>query len=290
MENVSSPLVSIIIPCYNGELTIAETLESVIGQTYNNIEVLVINDGSTDATDNILNVYKNKYANIFVYNQLNRGLPASRNVGFKHSKGEYVVFLDADDLLDKDFTTACISEFDKDCSLSVVYTQTHFFERETGLFKLPELSMVKLLVGNCLTATAMIKSSLFRDVGMYDEALNYAEDWEMWIRLFSKYPSFFKIERPLFFYRRRNSGDSMTDLNKVNKIEEEARLYIYNKHYNLYKLNGMGLESFIDAYLKIPSYERIRMKYYNEWYRKIMYKIFQPKKYKYIYTTGRKAR
>ncbi|MCY4781551.1 glycosyltransferase [Sphingobacterium sp. UT-1RO-CII-1] len=289
MANISSPLVSIIIPCYNGELTIVETLESVIGQTYNNIEVLVINDGSTDATIDILEGYKNNYEHISVFNQLNKGLPASRNAGFRLSKGKYVVFLDADDLLDESFVKACISEFYKDESLSVVYTQTQFFERETGIFKLPELSMKKLLVGNCLTATAMIKSSLFKDVGMYDERLNYAEDWEIWIRLFSKYPNFFKIERPLFLYRRRNSRDSMTDLNKVNKMEEEAKIYIYNKHYNLYKLQGMGLEPLINAYLEIPYYERIRMKYYNEWYRKILYKFFRPKKYKDIYKTDYKG-
>ena len=93
----SLPLVSVIIPLYNAEKYIAESIESVIKQTYSNIELIIVNDGSTDKSLEV--AIKNERENIKIFNQPNRGASAARNFGFKQSKGEFIKFFDADDLM-----------------------------------------------------------------------------------------------------------------------------------------------------------------------------------------------
>lgn len=92
------PLVSVIMPCYNGERFIAEAIESVLGQTYQNWELIIINDGSTDNSEKIIKELLNKDNRIrYIKNNKNKGIPATRNVGIKASKGEYIALLDQDD-------------------------------------------------------------------------------------------------------------------------------------------------------------------------------------------------
>lgn len=263
-------LVSIIIPVFNNESTIEETIKSVISQDYENLEVIIVNDGSTDRTIEILEKISNQYQKIQVYSKENEGVSAARNYGFKRSQGKYVVFLDADDLLAKTFISECADVMDNNNTLSVVYTQVQFFERQSGIFKLPKLDFQRLLSGNCLTVTAMIRAEMFESVGMYDEKLNYVEDWEFWIRLLHKYPYFRKIEKPLFFYRRRNSQNSVTDLNEKNDSFIEASLYLYRKHYDLYKNHGLTMDVLLEKVNEASLYKR---KYYNTWYRRFFYFI-----------------
>ena len=97
-------LISVIIPVYNGENDIKKCIDSVINQTYKNLEIIIINDGSTDNTFKILKEYKNKYGDkLVVIDQKNKGQAIARNNGIKKSTGKYITFLDADDYLKKDF-------------------------------------------------------------------------------------------------------------------------------------------------------------------------------------------
>lgn len=104
---MSSKKVTILVPVYNGENYIARCLDSCLNQTYRNLEVLVINDGSNDNTSNIINSYISRFDNIKVINQDNQGLAKTRNILLDNVKTEYGFFLDADDWLEKD----CISFF-----------------------------------------------------------------------------------------------------------------------------------------------------------------------------------
>lgn len=95
--------ISVIIPCYNSEKTIANTIDSILHQTYHDIEIIVVNDGSTDNTREIIEDYKKIYNKIKVFNNKNHGVSYSRNFGIENSKGYYISFVDADDTIDKDF-------------------------------------------------------------------------------------------------------------------------------------------------------------------------------------------
>lgn len=269
-------LVSIIIPCYNSERTINETIDSAIKQTYINIEVIVVDDGSTDNSYEIIKNRSLDLNNLFFYQIVNSGVSAARNFGFSKSKGDYVVFLDSDDLLDPLFVSECLQAINDDAEISMVYTLTRFFERETGLCIHPPYSFKTLLMKNCLTVTALIRSEFFQEVGMYDIHLQYGEDWELWIRLLGKYPKNKCVNKVLFYYRKRKTLDSKTDYNlqKSREIESIDSLYIYNKHYDLYCKSGLDIASLLHSHVNIDKYKN---KYYNTWYRKLFYKLFQKK-------------
>lgn len=102
-------LVSIIIPVYNGELYLEECLDSIMEQTYKNLEVIIINDGSTDNTQQIINIYKEKYNFIHSYYQENKGQGVARNKAIELAKGDYVAFIDADDLIHENFITSLLT-------------------------------------------------------------------------------------------------------------------------------------------------------------------------------------
>ncbi|WP_164108911.1 MULTISPECIES: glycosyltransferase family 2 protein [Sphingobacterium] len=261
-------LVSVIIPTFNNVDTIIDTLQSVFGQTYECIEVIIVNDGSTDGTLEKVEYFIKDKDNFYLFSTDNRGVSAARNYGFENSKGELVVFLDADDLLDANYIKLCVDQFDTDPSIHLVYTKAVFFERIEGVFKLPDFSMQRLLFQNCFTVTSMLKSNDFREVGMFDVNLSYAEDWEFWIRLVSKYPKVVKIEKPLFFYRRRNSLNSATDLRDIKNVAESSMFYIYKKHHELYLKHGLGIDSLLKSKADAIKYKQ---KYYNIWYKKVFY-------------------
>lgn len=269
------PLISIIIPCYNVEKTILETLNSALNQSYPNVEIIIVDDGSSDDLVKIIDPFLSVHTHIQVYQQENRGLPATRNAGFLKSKGDYLVFLDGDDLLDKTFLEQCYNEFEKDSSVSLVYSDVTLFEAEKGLLKLPKYSYQTLLTGNCIVATAMMRRDYFEEVGLYDENLKFTEDWELWIRYLYKYPNVVKVPKPLFFYRKRKTKDSMTDLNEIQNVSDYAHLYIYNKHFEIYREYGYTLYN-------LMWHIKYKRKHYNEWYRKLFYIIFKPKEYKKI--------
>jgi len=100
MNSTTRPLISVVIPCFNGETFLADSIDSVLNQTYPNIELIVVDDGSTDNSSVIMNQYTDK---IITITQANAGLPSARNSGIKIAKGEFIAFLDADDYWDKDF-------------------------------------------------------------------------------------------------------------------------------------------------------------------------------------------
>ena len=111
---MNKPLVSIIIPVYNSENYISRCVESILVQTYKNFELLLINDGSTDNSLEILNDYAKKYDNIKVYNQVNCGVANTRNNGMLHACGDYIMFIDNDDYISPDYIETFINELHKD--------------------------------------------------------------------------------------------------------------------------------------------------------------------------------
>jgi glycosyltransferase involved in cell wall biosynthesis len=184
-------LVSVIIPCYNGEAYLKEAIESALAQSYPRVEIIVVDDGSTDNSSEIAQKLPVRYVR-----QQNRGLTASRNLGIRESKGSYVVFLDADDRLKPDAieTGLRVLAGRPDCAMAV---GDHTFVSENG-------SHLSDSRKDCLVAAhyeallksnfiEMISSVLFRrnvleDMGGFDTGLRVAEDYELYLRIARKYP------------------------------------------------------------------------------------------------------
>lgn len=278
---IDNQLVSIVIPCCNNESTIIDTIQSIQKQSYTQIEIIIIDDGSIDDTYNIVSSYVSQHSGIVFKKQLNQGQSVARNIGLEIAKGEFVVFVDADDLLAHNYLEECLTIFSKQPELLMVYSNMYVFERENSVFKLDDFNILKFLLKNCIPIYAMMRTKKLKEVGGFDSQLRNHEDWECWIRMIKTYgPFIFKINEPLYYYRKRLNRDSITDIS-VNKLaEENSFFYIYIKHYEFYAHHNITIMNLFD---NLYQGEKFRKKYYNVWYRKLLYKVLNPRKYNEIY-------
>ena len=201
-----SPLISVIIPVYNGETTIHETIQSVLNQTYSNFELLIINDGSTDKTLEVISSFKDSRIQVFSYQ--NAGQGASRNRGLNQAKGEYVSFIDADDLWTVEKLEDQLTAMQQYPEAAVVYSWTDYVN-ELGEFisHAPQ----RFYQGNVYTrlllsdfigsgSNVLIRKSAILELNGFDQSLPPAEDWDMWLRLAARYP-FTVVPKPQILYR-----------------------------------------------------------------------------------------
>ena len=225
-------LVSIIIPCFNVGNYLAETLDSVLNQTYPNWECIIVNDGSNDSTETIAKKYCSQYPKINYIYQENSGLSAARNIGIKKSSGEYILPLDGDDLIDKTYIEKSINILTKNPNIKLVYCNAEKFGAQTGKWELPEYNYQNFIWKNCIFAT-----SLYRRID-FDKTLGYninmrdgLEDWDFLLTLLNPTDEVYKINETLFFYRIRQSSlyRSKTELN-INKL----LIQIFNNHKDIY--------------------------------------------------------
>jgi glycosyltransferase involved in cell wall biosynthesis len=199
-------LISVIIPVYNAEKTIQVTLESVLQQTFPDFELIIINDGSTDKTDSILRQYTDP--RLSIYTNSRQGAAVSRNQGFQHSSGEYIAFLDGDDLWTVDKLEAQLKALKEHPEATVAYSWTDYID-EAGnkLYSGSYLAVngeiySKLLVRNFLEngSNPMIKRQAFIEVGGFDESLEGGQDWDLYLRLAAKY-KFIAVPQVQIYYR-----------------------------------------------------------------------------------------
>jgi glycosyltransferase involved in cell wall biosynthesis len=204
--NNHNPLVSVIIPTYNRSNHILGTIESALGQTYKNIEIIVVDDGSIDGTSSRVKAYG--YRIRYVY-QEHAGVSAARNKGIEEARGEFVAFLDSDDLWMPEKIFKQMELFKADPELSVIYTDYSRFDDfgtyalTTFQFKTPAKGRIRkeLLKNNFIgTSTVILKRSVFNNLGKFDTRLSTTEDFDLWLRL-SDYYLFDYIPEALVRYR-----------------------------------------------------------------------------------------
>lgn len=272
--------ISIIIPYYKGEDYIHETLKSVYDQTYQNFEVIIVNDGSERSALDLIE--KNiDFKNLKIIHQDNQGQSSARNNGVKSATGKYILFLDCDDLIDKKFLDKTHQILSKDNQTRICYTKGKFFEKTDKEWVLQPFNTFDFLIENCIPITALIYKEDFEKVGGFDTQLNYYEDWDFWISLVEIGAKVHKIDEFLFFYRIRNTADSLTNTSIDNSSRLSDNFFkIYKKHYTFYKQNGLDFHNIMSL---IRENKKYKSKYYDEWYRKLIYKFFKPKKYQKIY-------
>jgi glycosyltransferase involved in cell wall biosynthesis len=244
-----NPILSIIIPCYNSESTLESTLESVINQDFQDWEAIIINDGSTDNTEEIALRWIEKDKRFQYFAKPNEGLGKTRNYGIARSNGTFILPLDSDNQLIKDFTQDAIIILENNQDVGVVYGDAVYFGENTGLWKVAEYDFKKILVGNYIDACAIFRKNLWQEVGGYDENMPYQgnEDWDLWLAFGDLNVKFYHLNKITFrYYIYKNSMiRSYTD-----KIILSNNEYIYEKYskqyqkryaeiYSLYEKNEM---------------------------------------------------
>ena len=215
-----APTVSVVIPSYNCERFIAETLESVVGQSYGDLEVIVVDDGSTDGTPEVVRRFAPR---VRLVQQESAGVCAARNRGIAEARGRYVALLDHDDYWFPDKLGAQVDVLESHPEVGVVFTAFLRWEADTqGVFPStmtvdrkpygegPEAEysgwIYHLFLLDCwmLTSTAMFRAEVFRRCGVFDLSLPYSEDWDLWLRIAREYP-FVKLRQPGTLYRQHAS-------------------------------------------------------------------------------------
>lgn len=239
----TNPDISILIPCYNSEKYIAECLESCVKQSFKNWEIILIDDGSNDRSFEIAQEYENKYNNIHVYRQENSGACKARNKAFSLSKGQYIMYLDADDLISQDFLStqfAAIQEFDDidvalcrwDCFTNNI-TEAHFSPRtyemsyNHGIDLLFALwNQLKMVGVSCY----LVKRNIIELVGPWIESLKKNQDGEFFCRVLLNSRRIKFNPKAKFYYRRGlvNSISADNNPEKVKSILESLEMNMAN--------------------------------------------------------------
>ena len=210
-----SPLISVIVPIYNVAAYLPRCLDSIIGQTYPNLEIILVDDGSPDACPKICDEYAAKDKRIKVIHQKNKGLPASRNVGLDCAHGEFVAFVDSDDWLD----TTCYEQLLKRqqeadmvfCGLYFAWdtrTQEHLFamQHQPGFLTPEQFLLFLIQQGNFSSWNKLYRRSWVGQT-RFDARYTIAEDWTFVSQLAKKGGRVAQINVPLYFYYQR--PDSM---------------------------------------------------------------------------------
>lgn len=204
------PRVTVVIPTYNAATYLAETLESVAAQTFRDFEVLIVDDGSRDQTIELARGFATRIP-MRIVEQANAGPAAARNNGVRQSRGEYVAFIDSDDLMLPRRLEAQVAMLDADPSLGLVHTDLMTFDDRGVLhttrraFSDPCGGQVldKLLIDNFITtSTVMAPRTRLLEIGLFDEARRISEDFELWLRMAGRW-SVGYVDEAVVKYRRR---------------------------------------------------------------------------------------
>ena len=198
--------ISVVIPAYNAAKTISETIDSVRRQTFTDFELIVINDGSSDHTAELVNAVADDRLRLFSYE--NGGAAIARNRGIDHVSGEFIAFLDADDLWTPDKLELQLEALQKHPKAGVAYSWTTHMSQDGKVFYASSSVSFEgdvyseLLVSNFLTngSNPLIRRVAIESVGGFDPSLVSGEDWEYWLRLAAQWP-FAVVPKRQIFYR-----------------------------------------------------------------------------------------
>ncbi len=216
------PKVSVIIPAYNTASYLAEAVESVLNQSFRDFEILIVNDGSTDST---LEVARKFEPLVKVFSKENGGPASARNLAIKHSTGEYIAFLDSDDLWEEGKLAEQVAYLKNHPQVALVYGEALMFahndnkrevRRKIGYTQEPTFK--KLLFGDFIpNSTVVIRRTCFDEVGLFNEDSDLigAEDFEYWLRVTHSH-KLAGLARPLAFYRVRE-GNLVGDGKDIEK-------------------------------------------------------------------------
>lgn len=224
------PKVSVIIPTYQHAHFVGQAIQSVLAQTYKDYEIIVVDDGSSDNTSEVLAEFGDQVTVIY---QENRGLSAARNTGIRASKGEYVAFLDADDVWMPAKLEKQVPLFERNKRVGLICSDILFFDesgdRSSTAFETnrPQSGMIHsviFILSFMPMPTVMVRRSCFDDVGYFDETLTSCEDHDMWLRISKKWAVDF-VNEPLAKYR--DSANQMHNnparmLSNLIRVQEKA--------------------------------------------------------------------
>jgi glycosyltransferase involved in cell wall biosynthesis len=201
------PEISVIIPCYNQGEFLPDAVESIVNQTFENWECIIVNDGSSDNTSDVAKqlIDKHKDKNIKLLEKENEGLSVARNFGIANSCGKYILPFDSDDKLHPEMLEKTFILLENNNNISIAYTDRADFGEASGIVKAGEYNFEKLKYHNHLSYCSLYRKEVWEKVGGYRTMLTM-EDWDFWIAAGSLGYYGKRLPLPLFLYRVRNKS------------------------------------------------------------------------------------
>ena len=233
-------LISVIVPCYNQGIYLKETIQSALASTYRPLEIIIINDGSTDDSLELARVLEAQHPEVRVLDQANSGVTKARNSGIAAAQGEYILPLDGDDLISNTYIEKGIAVLSMRPEVKVVYCQAEKFSTTTRKpWKLKPFSLQQLAKDNMIFVSALFRKTDALAVRGFSEDMQLGrEDWEFWIKLLKNGGEVVQLPEVGFFYR-------LTPTSKRKKTGgtnfKRARIaYLNAKHADFFEreLNG----------------------------------------------------
>lgn len=243
---------SIIIPAYNASDYLAETLDSALNQTFSDFEILVIDDGSTDNTVEVVNRYQKLDPRVKLISQENQGVSQARNTGIQAARGQYLAFLDSDDIWFPDNLEFHLNHFQTDSKLGISFARVEFINPDgsptgqSSSLRLKNISPYHLYMENllCTPSNSVIRKEVFVEIGGFNKALSGYADIELFLRVSHAGWDVKGINQVLVGYRTSTGGMSA----QLQKMEEEW--YIFNEIVSQYAPDLVSLHhSEAKAYL-----------------------------------------
>jgi len=230
---ISTPLVSIILPTHNGEKYLAQSIESCLGQTYRNIELIIAHDCSTDSTPAIIKQYQEKDQRIIATRKhLNKKLPESLNVGHRISKGAFIAWTSDDNYYAPNAIETLLKFLTNDNRIGMVYSDFVIVDSwgvEQRTVSLPDYT--KLIDRNCIGPCFLYRWDVYQATGPYRKSAILAEDYDYWLRISSRF-LLYPINESLYYYRVHNT--SLTSTSKGNRIRMATQLVLARNISNLH--------------------------------------------------------
>ncbi len=238
--------VSIIIPAYNAMVYLLDTLQSALGQTFSDFEVLIINDGSSDSI--VEWAAQIRDPRVQLISQENQGLSGARNTGIWRSQGEYLAFLDADDIWEPTKLEKQVACLDRNPSVGLVSSWVSCIDDKGNWIESPQTPKSRgdelkrdLFVSNIVLcgSTPMVRRCCFEKVGFFDRTLRSIEDWDMWLRMAPHY-QLYAIQEPLVQYRKHSNSMSKNLKVMVESVNEVTTKAFRSAPAEYRHLRGVG--------------------------------------------------
>ncbi len=244
----NTPLISIILPTYNGETYIVESLESILSQTYHNWELIIVDDCSTDTTPTIISEYAEKDSRIKIFrNEENKKLPTSLNIGFAQASGTYYTWTSDDNYYEANALETMINFLESNPQYGMVCAQVNYIghpKRKLGCTQ--KISPSMLLRHNLCESCFLYRKSIADIVGEYDKEMALIEDYDYWLRIMLQAP-IAHIETVLYNYRFHDK--SLTSKFRKHVLKKHIELIV--KHSDAYKAKFSELSSYVDGEIKL---------------------------------------
>jgi len=250
-----NPYVSIILPTYNHTSRLPGCLDNILAQTFQNYEIILVDDGSTDMTRKTVDDFKKTrevHDRLVYFYQEHKGVSEARNLGVMNSRGDFIAFIDDDDRWEKSKLELQLKAMTRDTEISFSYTNSFFVYRNMGTKILQSKIMglgggdiFERLLYKCfiITSSVMAKKVALLETGLFDKAMSVGEDWDLWLRLAYKHKVGY-LQEPLLYYALHDNNAHKDSLKMlaghrriIEKIFYSGRFAEYKKIKTASELN-----------------------------------------------------